>query len=132
MKQLIIFYNSSGMSATQIADKLSIPVGQVYKVLKDRGASAYRTGASNAMYNTDSYKLFREQILKRDNYKCTTCGNFGSKYNPLQVEHIKPKALFPSLIFDPSNAKVLCMKCHKKTPTFGRSKLRKYAKKIKT
>ena len=52
--------------------------------------------------------LFREQILKRDNYKCVKC-NSGGK---LQVHHIKSWAKFPNERFNEQNCITLCINCH--------------------
>lgn len=127
-KDLIIFLRSTGMPANKIAEHLGVSPNLIYKILKDIAVQGYKNKPANAMYNTDAYKEFRKEVLKEG--KCRECSSVGSKYNPLQVEHIKPKALFPELMFERSNVKILCLKCHRKTPTFGRNKLRKYAKKI--
>ena len=65
--------------------------------------------------NSSEYKQWRDNVLKRDNYKCVLCG---SKKN-IEVDHIKPLALFPDLALDINNGRVLCEKCHKKTDTYG-------------
>lgn len=64
--------------------------------------------------SSKEYKLFRESILQRDNYKCTMCG---SDFR-LQVHHIKPKSKYPELIMDKDNCITLCILCHSKTESF--------------
>lgn len=58
------------------------------------------------------YKLWRKNILERDNYSCVKCK---SKEN-LEVDHKIPIIKNKKLMFDLSNGQVLCKKCHiKKT-----------------
>lgn len=65
--------------------------------------------------SSKGYKEWRKYIIKRDGKKCVFCGS--KKY--IEVDHIKPLALFPELGIDKSNGRVLCKECHKKTDTFG-------------
>jgi 5-methylcytosine-specific restriction endonuclease McrA len=58
-------------------------------------------------------KLWRQAVLKRDNYTCVNCG---AKEN-LEVDHIKQFAYHPNLRFELSNGRTLCKNCHKKTDT---------------
>lgn len=74
------------------------------------------------------YKLWREAVLKRDNYKCVQCGlkrgwNKELKMRiTIEVDHIKPFALFPELRFAIDNGRCLCVSCHRKTDTWGLNK----------
>lgn len=60
------------------------------------------------------YRVWHEMVLSRDKV-CVICGN--NKY--LEVDHIKPLALFPNLALKLDNGRVLCKMCHKKTDTYG-------------
>lgn len=62
------------------------------------------------------YKIWREAVFKRDNYKCIWCGKKGSSLN---ADHIKPFAYHPELRFDVNNGRTLCLGCHKTTETYG-------------
>lgn len=62
------------------------------------------------------YKLWRRDVLKRDNYTCQACGKRGGA---LQADHIKPWATHPALRYDMSNGRALCSPCHLKQPTHG-------------
>ena len=66
------------------------------------------------------YRLWREEVFKRDNYTCQICGTRGGYIEP---DHIKPFALYPELRFDINNGRTLCKKCHEETPTYGYSKI---------
>ena len=52
----------------------------------------------------------RKDVLERDKYRCQDCGN----HKGLCVHHIKPKAYFPDLTYEPSNLITLCKSCHVK------------------
>lgn len=63
-----------------------------------------------------SYKLFRARMLERDKYTCRDCGYVGLELN---LEHIKPRSIYPELTYDESNVATLCIPCHKKTDTYA-------------
>lgn len=62
------------------------------------------------------WKKMRKLVFERDNYTCVLCNIRGGILHP---DHIKPKAMFPELMFDLSNVRTLCRECHKKTDTYG-------------
>ena len=66
------------------------------------------------------YHLWRDDVLKRDNFTCQFCGKRGGK---LQADHIKPFALFKELRFNLENGRTLCIPCHQKTDTHGYRKM---------
>jgi len=57
------------------------------------------------------YKLWREAVFARDDYRCYDCGERGGD---LQAHHIFPFATFPRLRFVVENGLTLCLPCHKK------------------
>lgn len=78
---------------------------------------------------TIEYINFRREVLKRDNYTCQICQQRTKKGQRvvLQVDHIKPYALYPELRLDLDNARTVCKPCHYKTDTFG-AKVYQYIK----
>lgn len=72
------------------------------------------------------YKLWREAVLKRDDYTCVWCGEKGGwkreeqKQIVLNADHVKPFSLYPELRFAIDNGRTLCVDCHRKTDTWGR------------
>lgn len=73
------------------------------------------TEKAKQIRRSTEYKEWREKVLTRDNNSCVLCG---SQEN-IEVDHIKPFALYPSLALEISNGRTLCHKCHKKTDTYG-------------
>lgn len=80
---------------------------------KDKG----KTKRNERVRKSLAYKNWRISVFERDNYKCVECGNAGY----LHADHIKPFALHPKLQLDINNGRTLCIDCHKKTDTFGRT-----------
>lgn len=73
------------------------------------------TNRIRQLRGTNEYKKWRKDVLERDNGKCVLCG----LNKNVEVDHIKPLALFPELALKIANGRVLCSKCHKKTDTYG-------------
>ena len=67
-------------------------------------------GEKNVFWVGGSIKYFKRVALRRDNYTCQKCG-FSDK-EIMQVDHIKPRALFPELFKELSNLMTLCPNCH--------------------
>lgn len=114
---LVMFMHKNGAKPKEIAEKLNIAIYIVYKIINKEQKIKYRNATENAVYHTPAYLEFRAKVLARDNKKCVKCGHTGSKFNPLQVDHILAKSTHPELIFEMSNARTLCRKCHAKEPT---------------
>lgn len=102
------------------------------KLLCDKHAAHYRK-YGRALWGTERpYKTpiarreknlskvgiaWRKAVFERDDYTCQICGVRGVQ---IQADHIKPYRFFPNLRWELSNGRVLCVPCHKKTPTYGR------------
>lgn len=64
--------------------------------------------ASEVFYSSTEWKKFRFYVLSRKRKICTLCGSD----EHLQVDHIKPRSLFPELAFVESNMQLLCRTCN--------------------
>lgn len=62
------------------------------------------------------WKDLRKAVFERDDYTCQDCGVKGGVLHP---DHIKPKSIYPKLIFEIDNIRTLCRECHRKTDTYG-------------
>ena len=77
--------------------------------------------ALKAIANRESdsdYRIFRKNVLDRDNHKCQCCG----LEKKLQVHHIFSSKYYPSLKNDVNNGITLCKYCHQKYHTIYRNK----------
>lgn len=54
----------------------------------------------------------RYRVLKKRGGSCQLCGSRGSKENPIQVDHIKPRSTHPQLSLVEGNLQVLCRMCN--------------------
>lgn len=46
---------------------------------------------------------------------CECCRHTGTKQNPLEVDHVKPRSRYPNIPWDdPSNVQILCRKCNRR------------------
>jgi hypothetical protein len=77
-----------------------------------------------AIKNSIEYKLWRQAVFKRDDYRCLGCGQKGGN---IEADHIYPFSLFPRLRFMVENGRTLCHECHRDTPTYGH-KIHQYKK----
>ena len=68
-----------------------------------------------------NFRLWREQVFRRDNYTCSECGIKSGlgKAIYLNPHHIKSFSEFPELRFSLENGITLCEDCHKKTENYG-------------
>lgn len=81
------------------------------------------TKENNRIRSTPEYKIWRLDVMRRDNYTCVFCNTRGGT---LHADHIKPFAYFPELRFDLDNGRTLCVPCHEKTDTY-KGKAKNYA-----
>lgn len=71
-----------------------------------------------SFYNSQAWRLKREEIKKRDNYECQWCkaeGRVTTKHHSvLEVDHIKELKEYPELALENDNLRTLCNDCHNK------------------
>ena len=60
------------------------------------------------LYTPSEYKIWRDTVIKNDNYECQKCGSL----NDLDVHHIYPEKTHPLLALDCMNGITLCRRCH--------------------
>ena len=60
-----------------------------------------------------AWRELRAKVIEKYGAKCMCCG-FTSKHSyKINVDHIKPRKLFPELALDFDNLQVLCARCNK-------------------
>jgi 5-methylcytosine-specific restriction endonuclease McrA len=68
--------------------------------------------ASDSFLATYEWRKLRMQALKKYGPKCMCCGATPATGAVMNVDHIKPRKLFPALAMDLSNLQVLCHECN--------------------
>lgn len=67
---------------------------------------------SDAFLESYEWRRVRMQVLKRDGARCECCGATPATGAVMNVDHIRPRRLFPELALDPENLQVLCNPCN--------------------
>jgi len=82
-----------------------------------KGKHPFWKGGISSLYDkikqTDKYKLWRDEIYKRDYWTCQICGKHCKK-GDIIAHHIKGFSEYPGLRFDVNNGITLCRNCHAK------------------
>ncbi len=65
-------------------------------------------------YKDGRWERKRENVLKRDEYKCRNCKRYGTTSAANTVHHVKPVESSPELYLTSRNLISLCGKCHNK------------------
>ena len=68
--------------------------------------------ASSAFLETYEWRKVRMEALKKYGPKCMCCGATPADGAVMNVDHIKPRKLWPSLALDVSNLQILCHECN--------------------
>jgi len=77
-----------------------------------------KTGKQRRRIEDPRWVRWRAAVYSRDRFRCQCCGWHGwggtkSKgQRVLHPHHIRPKALYPDLIYDVDNGVTLCERCH--------------------
>lgn len=82
----------------------SVPLAHVVEGVDVRSTEFLRTWA---------WRELRYATIKRYGPVCMCCGATArTSGEPIQVDHIKPRSLFPELALDPENLQPLCSPCN--------------------
>ena len=68
--------------------------------------------ASNEFLSTYEWRKVRMEALKLYGPKCQCCGATPATGAVMNVDHIKPRKLWPSLALDVKNLQILCHPCN--------------------
>ena len=98
----------------------------VGKTAWNKGLKGYMAGPKNSNWRggitflhdkirkSDEYKKWREEVFKRDKWRCVKCGVVQSRKIKIIADHIKPFTLFPVLRFVVKNGRAFCKPCDDK------------------
>ncbi|NBW37815.1 MAG: HNH endonuclease [Cytophagia bacterium] len=92
----------------QKQNKSANQLSQEFKQLKVRGIHT----ASDAFLMTYEWRKVRMEALKKYGARCQCCGATPAHGAVMNVDHIKPRKLFPHLALDLNNLQVLCHDCN--------------------
>lgn len=67
---------------------------------------------STAFLSTYEWRKVRMEALKKYGARCQCCGATPANGAVMNVDHIKPRKLFPSLALDVNNLQILCHECN--------------------
>lgn len=63
-------------------------------------------------YDTPRWLDLRYSVLRRDGGRCVVCGRGAKDGVIIQVDHIKPRSIYPALQWDQNNLQVMCRDCN--------------------
>lgn len=66
------------------------------------------------VYNTARWERKRNQILRRDGYRCQICKRYGRLRSAEHIHHIYPIENYPEFAYENWNLISLCKVCHNK------------------
>jgi hypothetical protein len=69
-------------------------------------------GENNCNWTGGKWKWVMTQIKVRDDYTCQICGF--REVEIMEVDHIRPKSVYPELRFNFNNLITLCPNCHRR------------------
>jgi len=124
IKEIVEMYRS-GLSGNEVAKKFGCSKPTVLRYARRHGVIRHEEKSQGIKYvfgqsyldyvkkrGRVSYSAqLRNKILLRDNHKCVECGYSGEG---LQLDHIKPRSIYPELAKDENNIRTLCKECHLK------------------
>ena len=67
---------------------------------------------TTAFLDTYEWRKLRMEALKKYGPKCMCCGATPQMGAVMNVDHIKPRKLWPSLALDIGNLQILCHECN--------------------
>lgn len=91
-----------------ISVKRKAPIAKSNPVVKAGGVDV----KSNAFLETYEWRKLRMEALKKYKPRCMCCGATPATGAVMNVDHIKPRRLFPSLAMDINNLQILCHDCN--------------------
>jgi 5-methylcytosine-specific restriction endonuclease McrA len=89
-----------------------VAVKQKPKKTKYRKPVTVHQNAKDSFLRTFEWRKVRMQALKKYGAKCMCCGATPATGAVMNVDHIKPRKLWPSLALDINNLQILCHDCN--------------------
>lgn len=97
--------------AAKLKQKQNKSVNQLSQEFKQTKVRGIHT-ASDAFLMTYEWRKVRMEALKKYGARCQCCGATPAHGAVMNVDHIKPRKLYPYLALDLNNLQVLCHDCN--------------------
>lgn len=97
--------------AAKLKQKQNKSVNQLSQEFKQTKVRGIHT-ASDAFLMTYEWRKVRMEALKKYGARCQCCGATPAHGAVMNVDHIKPRKLYPHLALDLNNLQVLCHDCN--------------------
>jgi 5-methylcytosine-specific restriction endonuclease McrA len=101
-------WNGGGFKKGQTPWNKGIPSPELSE--RNRRNNPAKKGELSHTWKGGCIEYKKRQALIRDDYTCQICGM--REVEIMEVDHIKPKSLFPELISEMNNLMTLCPNCH--------------------
>jgi len=82
--------------------------------LSDNEVAAALRKTNDGFLYSQEWKQLRLLAIKQYGLICVYCGKENSRKFPINIDHIKPRKLFPELALDINNLQPLCGLCNKR------------------
>ena len=69
--------------------------------------------AGDGFLRSEEWLMLRANAIAKHGCRCMRCGTKMKTLSSINVDHIKPRSLFPHLAFDIDNLQILCGPCNK-------------------
>ena len=109
--KLVIIALSNAIEDMGGIDK-TIFQGCLVQICRPRKQKNKKSGKKYPIKIDGRWRAVRYKALKAGNGKCCLCGMSPKDGVRLHVDHIKPKSLFPHIMYDVNNLQVLCEDCN--------------------
>ena len=103
-------------ASLELADakrRLRISYLESIKGKSDNDIAAVMHATSGDFLLSPQWRAIRRLAIKKHGNACLKCGRLGTKDEPMNVDHIKPRKFFPELALDVNNLQPLCWRCNK-------------------
>jgi 5-methylcytosine-specific restriction endonuclease McrA len=105
-------YREAYPRPTYVKPKKKKPTTRPKKAAKVKLKVAGVNVTSDAFLSTYEWRKLRMEALIKYGRKCMCCGATPETGAVMNVDHIKPRKLFPSLALDINNLQILCHPCN--------------------
>ena len=93
-------------------DLQNVILGVVHGIPANVAEPSHKFAMSDEFLSTYEWRRVRMMALKKYGARCQCCGASPADGAVMNVDHIKPRRLFPQLALDVNNLQVLCHECN--------------------